>query len=525
MRRALLGWYDRAARDLPWRRTRDPYAIWVSEAMLQQTTVDTVVPYYERFLSRYPDAASLALADEDALLAVWSGLGYYRRARLLKAGAGRIVVEHGGRVPSRLEEIRALPGVGRYTAGAIASIAFGVMTPVVDGNVVRVLSRLFAIPPNPRSSETAAREEIWRLADGLVPAPRPGDWNQALMELGATVCRPARPACGACPVARDCAALAEGDPTRYPSPKKRPDVVRASAALVVIERGGRILLVRRPGTEILGGLWELPGTLATVLRRTAGPRHATSDTKPRKAVTVKARALPPHEGRSTRPSDAMSVSEQPSREERPGKIPIAAGGRASQADTVRKGRGLPSMRTDAGATPARPSRREPANLLASERPENPGFHFASIARELGFEPAHPVLAGTLRHAVTHRNLTIEAWSAASPRALPEHLRRERSETHMWIAPKEIGAIPIGAASRKVVRKVLSTHGPSDAAGGATPGSARIAGEAARRCRPAGSRAKEGAHCDGTGSIAPARGPIRPRNPAEAEHTAGRGAKR
>ena len=423
--RALLGWYDRAARDLPWRRTHDPYAIWVSEAMLQQTTVETVVPYYTRFLSRYPDAASLASAGDDALLAVWSGLGYYRRARLLKTAAGRIVERHGGRVPSRLEEIRALPGVGRYTAGAIASIAFGVRTPVVDGNVVRVLSRLFAISPKPRSSETAIRDEIWRLADALVPAARPGDWNQALMELGATLCRPARPACGACPLARECAALAEGDPARYPPPRKRPAVVRASAALVVIERGGRILLIRRPGTELLGGLWELPGTLTTVLRGTARPRHGTIDPAPEEEGTENARAVPPHGGRTTRCSDAMSVAEQPTHETRSKQGPAAIGGRASQA--------------------------------------NPASPLAALEREFGFEPSRPVLVGTVRHAVTHRSLTIEAWRAAAPRNLPARLRARRAGAHMWIEPAEIEEIPIGAASRKIVRKVLSAPGLPDSA--------------------------------------------------------------
>ena len=204
VRAALLRWYDANRRDLPWRRTRDPYAIWISEAMLQQTRVETVIPYWERFLARFPDVASLARAELDDIYAVWTGLGYYSRARNLKAAAVSIVADHGGELPNNAEGLRSLAGIGRYTAGAVASIAFDREEPLVDGNVVRVFARLEDIRED--SSERAIVERLWSLAAELVRGPRPGDLNQALMELGATICTPKRPHCLACPVRLECRA-------------------------------------------------------------------------------------------------------------------------------------------------------------------------------------------------------------------------------------------------------------------------------------------------------------------------------
>ena len=255
-RRALLGWYRANRRDLPWRRTRHPWAVWVSEAMLQQTRVETVIPYYERFLRRFPDPASLARADLDDVLRLWAGLGYYSRARNLKAAAARVVECFGGSVPDSVEELQTLPGVGRYTAGAVASIAFDRPAPVVDGNVARVLSRLRGIR---EPIDTAAgRARLWTEAEALARGPAPGDLNQALMELGARICVP-RPRCGVCPVARDCAARAAGDAESLPrrAPKRKPRAVHAVAALVL--RRGKALAVRRPPRGLLGGLWQLPG--------------------------------------------------------------------------------------------------------------------------------------------------------------------------------------------------------------------------------------------------------------------------
>ncbi|HEY8092073.1 MAG TPA: A/G-specific adenine glycosylase [Polyangiaceae bacterium] len=259
--RKLLSWYGRIRRDLPWRRTRDPYAIWVSETMLQQTRVETVIPYYARFLASFPDVLSLAEAPEERVLALWSGLGYYRRARMLHAAAKVVTKEHGGTLPGTEGELRELPGVGAYTAGAVASIAFQRRAALVDGNVARVLSRLFAIEEDVRSAAGSAR--VWAEASRLVaglPAEdgTPGDWNQALMELGATVCTPRTPSCHACPVAQACLArrrdLVEVLP-RTPA-RKRPRAEQRVA--IVLASRGEVLLARRRQALLFGGLWEVP---------------------------------------------------------------------------------------------------------------------------------------------------------------------------------------------------------------------------------------------------------------------------
>lgn len=236
-RSALLAHFERHGRDLPWRRSRDPYAIWVSEVMLQQTRVETVIPYYTRFLERFPTPRALADAPLESVLAAWAGLGYYRRARLLHAGARAVVAQHGGVLPGDVKALRALPGVGDYTAGAIASIAFGLPEPVVDGNVERVIARLFALRGDPRRAPTRAR--LWALARRFADCDRPGDVNQALMDLGATVCLPVHPRCLLCPVRRFCAAHAQGDPERYPERRPRIPVRRETwHALVAMDPSG-----------------------------------------------------------------------------------------------------------------------------------------------------------------------------------------------------------------------------------------------------------------------------------------------
>lgn len=259
IRAPLLRWYDANRRDLPWRRTRDPYAIWISEAMLQQTRVETVIPYWERFLARFPDVASLARAEQDEINAVWTGLGYYSRARNLKAAAESIVADHAGALPDTAQTLRSLPGIGRYTAGAVASIAFDREEPLVDGNVVRVFARLEAIADD--SQDRRVVEALWSLAGELVRGERPGDLNQALMELGATVCTPKRPACLACPVRAHCRGHATGVAEELPRKAKRTQVRRLRAIAVAIDRGGQLLAVRRPETGLMAGLWELPGGL------------------------------------------------------------------------------------------------------------------------------------------------------------------------------------------------------------------------------------------------------------------------
>jgi A/G-specific adenine glycosylase len=256
LRRRLIAWYDRHGRDMPWRRTRNPYPVWLSEIMLQQTQVATARPYYDAFLERFPTLAALAGAKPSDVLASWAGLGYYRRARHLHEAARTVVRDHDGRVPDEPEAFGALPGVGRYTTAAVLSICFDRPLAVLDGNVARVLSRLYALPYAIRNPRGAKR--LWAEAEALVPMRRPGDWNQAMMELGATICTPRAPACGRCPVRTLCRARALGRVAEFPPAGKRraPETVRRAVAL--IERRGRVLMERREGA-LLSGLWEPPG--------------------------------------------------------------------------------------------------------------------------------------------------------------------------------------------------------------------------------------------------------------------------
>jgi A/G-specific adenine glycosylase len=252
----LVAWFELVARDLPWRRRRDPYAVWLSEIMLQQTRVETVVPYFERFLKRFPDVEALASAELDEVLKLWSGLGYYRRARVLYATAREVTARYGGAFPGEAAALRELPGIGAYTAGAIASLAFDKREPLVDGNVARVFARLFGIDADIRSA--ASVKLLWEIAWRLVPEERPGRFNEALMELGATVCTPRDPGCGACPLEALCAARASGRVLELPviEAKKKVPVVKMVAA--VLRSGPRVLLARREEGGLFGGLWEPP---------------------------------------------------------------------------------------------------------------------------------------------------------------------------------------------------------------------------------------------------------------------------
>ena len=256
IRKRALGWYARGKRDLPWRTRADPYRVWVSEVMLQQTRVETVIPYYLAFTRRFPTLPSLARAAVDDVLSVWSGLGYYRRARNLHRAATEVMDRHGGEVPRSRGDLRSLPGVGEYTAGAIRSIAFGERAAAVDGNVIRVISRLqgFRRDPGRGGGPRIIRE--W--AETLVPSRDPGAFNQALMELGATICLPRNPSCPDCPVRGSCRARKLGIARRIPPViRERTRAVREVSAW--IRRRGKILLARRPEGGLLGGLWELPG--------------------------------------------------------------------------------------------------------------------------------------------------------------------------------------------------------------------------------------------------------------------------
>jgi A/G-specific adenine glycosylase len=252
----VLRWYRRHRRDLPWRRTRDPYAIWVAETMLQQTRSETALRYFDRFLRRFPTVDSLAQAPQSAVLTLWSGLGYYSRARNLHLAARRVAAAHAGRIPADPRVLRALPGVGRYTAGALASIAFGRCEPVLDGNVARVLARWFYVRADLRAGPTRAK--LWKLAAELMSRRAPGDWNQALMELGATVCTPRAPSCGRCPVRSECRAHLADRVDEIPKRIRRPAPERVRRAALVVERGSRVLLTRRDTGRLLRGLWEFP---------------------------------------------------------------------------------------------------------------------------------------------------------------------------------------------------------------------------------------------------------------------------
>lgn len=254
----LLAWWDEGHADLPWRGGRDPYAIWVAEIMLQQTQITTVIPYYERWMGRFPTVEALAGASLDEVLKLWEGLGYYSRARNLHEAAKMVVGEYGGRIPDTVAGLLKLKGVGRYTAGAIASIAFGRRAAVLDGNVMRVLSRILDYGED--VTTTGAKRYLWGVAEELVPEERPGDFNQALMELGQRVCLPAVPQCHLCPVAGHCLARGRGTQLERPVRPRRERTPHYDVVAGVIGReDGRFLIAQRPVEGLLGGLWEFPG--------------------------------------------------------------------------------------------------------------------------------------------------------------------------------------------------------------------------------------------------------------------------
>lgn len=256
--RQLLAWYRRNQRSLPWRKTSNSYRIWISEIMLQQTQVDTVIPYYHRFLKAFPTVSSLARAPLQNVLKVWENLGYYSRARNIHAAARMIVEKFDGRIPDNLEELQTLPGIGQYTAGAILSIAYGQALPAIDGNVRRILCRLFAI----RKPVDDAREQkqLQKLAVPLIPVKHPGDFNQALMDLGATICKAKNPDCSRCPIANLCRARIHDLQNVLPITRKTPAIPHRQAAAAVIRNSkGMLLIVQRPASGLLASLWKLPG--------------------------------------------------------------------------------------------------------------------------------------------------------------------------------------------------------------------------------------------------------------------------
>jgi A/G-specific adenine glycosylase len=316
-RKRLLGWFRQFRRDLPWRRTTDPYRIWLSEIMLQQTRVAAAVPYYERFLERFPDVHSLATAPQEEVLRLWSGLGYYSRARNLQKAAQQIAAKHGGKFPNRSEDVLALPGIGNYTAAAILSIAFGEKHAVLDGNVARVLARLDAIRGDIR--ESRRRQELQETADRLLEPKSPGDWNQAVMELGATLCTPKSPQCLLCPVAQSCQGRKLGIAESLPEKRKKRATVKVTlAAAVFADKKGQTLLLPPPKNTrekaaadyvpaLVSRMWHFPtlsvtaepaGNLITFLRKMlpgvqSRKWQLVSAGKVQHAVTYRAIALMP----------------------------------------------------------------------------------------------------------------------------------------------------------------------------------------------------------------------------------------
>lgn len=253
----LIKWYEQNARSLPWRDYPTPYRVWVSEIMLQQTRVETVIPYFERWMQRFPTVETLASASEQEVLKVWEGLGYYSRARNLHRAARVVMAEHGGELPSEAAALERLPGIGRYTAGAIASIAFGKDAPALDGNIRRVLARVFNVTLSARSPE--GERLLWDLAREHIPTGRAGDYNQAIMDLGSAICTPRAPACLICPIAAHCLARALGVQEQRPVMEEKRPVPHVTVTAAIIHRDGHILIARRPSSGLLGGMWEFPG--------------------------------------------------------------------------------------------------------------------------------------------------------------------------------------------------------------------------------------------------------------------------
>lgn len=252
----LLLWYKEEKRDLPWRRDGDPYKIWVSEIMLQQTRVDTVIPYFQKFLARFPSVTSLAEADEEEVLTYWQGLGYYSRVRNLHKGARQVAAEYGGTIPDSLSAIKKLSGIGDYTAGAILSIAHNAPCPAVDGNVLRVFSRLYCLTDDITTAK--AKKNISKIVQKVLPSGKSGDFNQAVMDLGATVCTPTNPRCSSCPLATDCQAYRENRVADFPVKRSARPPRPVQLAVGLLEHDGKILIRRRPAKGLLASMWEFP---------------------------------------------------------------------------------------------------------------------------------------------------------------------------------------------------------------------------------------------------------------------------
>ncbi|MEN6459449.1 MAG: A/G-specific adenine glycosylase [Thermoguttaceae bacterium] len=283
-RRRALRWYARHARALPWRRSRDPYRVWLSETMLQQTQVETVIGYFDRFLQALPTVEALAQADEQDVLRLWEGLGYYRRARQLHRAAKVLVAEHGGRFPCDPSVVRDLPGIGRYTAGAVLSIAFDARQPILEANTLRLWSRLLGFDGDPQSGE--GQRLLWAAAEAVLPRRGAGRLNQALMDLGSQVCASRTPRCDSCPAASCCRANQEGRQADIPRPKAKPPVEAVREAAVVVLRGDRVLLIRWPEGRRWAGLWDFPRFTMTAATPAAVRRELVENVRAMTGMSV-----------------------------------------------------------------------------------------------------------------------------------------------------------------------------------------------------------------------------------------------
>jgi A/G-specific adenine glycosylase len=413
----LLGWFSQNARDLPWRRTRDPYAIWVSEIMLQQTQVKTVIPYWERWMRELPTIHAAANASPDKIHKLWEGLGYYTRVRNLQKAARQIVEKHDGKFPDNFDDVLVLPGIGRYTAGAICSIAFNQPTPILDGNVIRVLTRVFGIAKNPREKKTNA--QLWRLAEELVvhasannsrtrtsrlryTSPhqgtkdedeersacshfvlRPSYFNQSLMELGALICTPRQPQCPVCPVKKLCVAFQENRVAELPNLGRRTAATARRFVAFVVERGGKFLVRQRPAGVVNAHLWEFPN------------------------------------------------------------VEIAPNQRSS-----------PAKRDESAHYSCKNSQ---SRLTSAATVQEPDLEIIRAAKSLGIEPPTLQPLCTVKHSITRYRITLEAWRVffgGSNSVRPKNFKMGRrgtlpSETGVWLTPAQLQPLAFASAHKKL----------------------------------------------------------------------------
>jgi A/G-specific adenine glycosylase len=410
---ALLDWFSANARDLPWRRTRDPYAIWVSEIMLQQTQVKTVIPYWKRWMRELPTIEAVAKARSEKIHKLWEGLGYYTRARNLQKAAKQILEKHDGKFPRNFDDVLALPGIGRYTAGAICSIAFNQPTPILDGNVIRVLTRVFGIGKNPREKKTNA--QLWRLAKELVAqvesspsicrrrrkesystsissqrlltsSPTCANLNQSLMELGALVCTPRNPQCEICPVKKLCAAFCEGRIGELPNLGRREAATARRFVAFVVERNGRFLVRQRPAGAVNAHLWEFPN---------------------------------------------MEIHPNPS-----------SSGHQSAQYSCKKSQ---------------------SRLTSAATVQESGLDIINAAKSLGIEPATLQPLCTVKHSITRYRITLEAFrvslggrSSTTPKHLETRRARPSEKNEVWLPPAKLDSLAFTAAHRRILRH-LQTH--------------------------------------------------------------------